>query len=459
MAMASSAMAGNSGSEFGTLLGSRAAIILSCALYVIIFSLVYNSVIVPVWRYAGFQSIATPARAACGALLAVMPSLWMPIGLKRPSQILYWLLYLLVVVPVCLVPIYALQDQSSGPLLFAACIVGMLALVGMVYRLPLLPLLRVHLKSYEFTVILAFLSAVSYALILTAFGLHFRYVALADVYIVRSQFEETLSHTSPLVAYAVCWQMYVINPLLMAMGFTSRRILLAVAGLIGQFAIYSIAGFRDVLFSAAFLLYLLWAMRSRKPFGTRLALTWTAIFGSAAALEFFGYSRTLAALIGERMTGTPGLLTGYYYEFFSTHPKALLGHSIFKSIIDYPYVLEPRRMIGFVYFHDSGMSANANLWADAYANFGYAGIVCFTLLLALVLWLYDSSSAGRNRYVTALVIALPAFALANSALLTSLLTHGIGLAMLLMYLMPPTMDDMSRLPISLGNKALQTVRQ
>jgi hypothetical protein len=96
------------------------------------------------------------------------------------------------------------------------------------------------------------------------------------------------------------------------------------------------------------------------------------------------------------------------------------------------------------------MSANANFWADAYANFGYAGIVCFTLLLALVLWLYDSGSAGRDRYVTALVIALPAFAVANSGLLTSLLTHGIGLAMLLMYLMPAAMDEHELHPIPSG---------
>src|SRR6185437_6613284 len=173
-----------------------------------------------------------------------------------------------------------------------------------------------------------------------------------------------------------------------------------------------------------------------RTFGTRMSLSWTAIFGGAAALDFFGYSRTFSGLIQERMTGMPGLLTGYYYEFFSDHPKALLGHSIFKSIVHYPYPLEPRQMIGYVYFHDSGMSANANFWADAYANFGYIGILCFTLLLAGVMWLYDSSSAGRNLTVTALVIALPAFAVANSGLLTSLLTHGIGLAMVLMYLMP-----------------------
>lgn len=430
--------------ECATFAGSRVVVILSCTLYVVSFVLAYNSVIVPLWGYLGFRSIAAPGHATLGMIFATLPSLWMPAGLKRPSQVLYWLLYLLVAVPVCVVPIYSLQAQSAGPLVFAACIIAMLALLTIAYQVPLLRLRGVHLKHHEFIVILAGLSIIFYGLILVTFGLHFRLISLADVYIVRSQFEETLNQASPLVAYAVCWQMYVINPLLMAMGFTSRRLLPAGLGLVGQLAIYSIAAFRDVLFSAVFLLYLLWAMRRGRPFGTRLALSWTAIFAGAAALQFFYHQLTLEALIGERMTATPGLLTGYYYEFFSSHPKAQLGHSIFKSFVNYHYALEPRQMIGFVYFHDAGMSANANLWADGYANFGYAGVVFFTLLLALVMWLYDSVSVRHDIRVTALAIALPSFALANTGLLTSLLTHGLGLAMLLIYLMPATLEQYTR---------------
>ena len=85
--------------------------------------------------------------------------------------------------------------------------------------------------------------------------------------------------------------------------------------------------------------------------------------------------------------------------------------------------------------------ANANIWADAYANFGYAGILCFTLLLAILLWLYDSMAVNRDMRLAALAIGLPAFALANGGLLTSLLTNGIVLAMLLMYLMPSMTYD------------------
>jgi hypothetical protein len=339
---------------------------------------------------------------------------------------------------VCLIPIYALENQSSGPVLLAACVVAVFGMAGLIYHIPLLPMPRVHLESHEFSVLLILLSTTFYALQVSSFGLHLRWVSLKDIYVVRAQYDETLRGASPLVAYAIAWQMYVINPLVIAKGLVSRRIMLILAGVVGQFLIYSITGYRDVFFSAMFLFYLSWMMRREgRRFGTKFATTWASIFLGAGALNFFG-SVTLIEGLVKRTTATPGLLTAYYYDFFSWHPKAHLGHSIFKSFVDYPYALQPPYLIGYVYFHDVSMDANANVWADAFANFGYPGIVCFTLLLAVVLWLYDSMAVGRNLQVTALIIALPAFALANTSLLTTLLSHGMALALLLVYLMPST---------------------
>jgi len=426
-------------------LGSRIIMVLASTLYVAVFVLVYERVIVPLWEYMGFHSRTTLSHAAVGWVLAALPSLWMPIKLKRPSQIVYWLLYLLVVVPACLVPIYSLEDQSSGPLIFAVSIVGTFALTGVIYRLPLVPLPRMRLESYEFKVLLALMSVVCYALMMASFGLHLHYVSFENTYSVRAEFTDTLNRAPPLVAYAIGWQAWVINPFMMSMGLRSRRVSWVLAGAAGELAIYSITAFRAMFFAVGLLFYLLWAMRSNKAFGTRLAGSWTAIFAGAGALQFLGYGVIPISLVGERMTAIPGLLTGYYYDFFSSHPQVHLGHSILKSLVSYPYAAEPQKIIGSLYFHNA-TNANANLWADAYANFGYAGIFCFTLLLAIVLWLYDSMAVGRDMLLAALVIGLPAFALANGGLLTCLLSNGMGLAMLLVYLVPPTTYENSRDP-------------
>lgn len=424
-------------SWIGAFLRSRSSMVLTCTMYVAVFVLVYERVIVPVWGYEGFQSKTTLTRAAAAWVLAGLPSLWMPNKLERPSQVVYWILYLLVLVPACLVPIYSLDDQSHGPLLLATCLVCVFGLTGLVYRLPLLPLRRMHLKSYELSVILVLSSIAFYSLIVASFGVRFHFVSFEDIYSVRAQFTNTLDRAPALTAYAIDWQAWVINPFMMALGLRSRRMSWVLAGAAGQFAIYSITAFRSMFFSAGFLLYLLWLTRSTKTFGASLAATWTAIFAGTGALQLFGYGLVPESLVGVRMTALPGLLTGYYYEFFSSHPQVHLGHSIFRSFVTYPYALEPPYLIGYTYFHNLTEDANANIWADAYANFGYAGIVCFTFLFAIVLWLYDSVAVGRDIRLAALVIGLPALALANGGLLTSLLTNGTGFAMLLVYLAPP----------------------
>jgi hypothetical protein len=414
----------------------RVSMLFSCIIYVCTFTVIYRWVVIPTWGYEGFHQRATLLRQLAAGMLASLPGLWMPIKLERPSQVVYWMLYLLIIVPTCLVSMWALEDQSSGPAVLSSCLVGLFALMGLVYRVPLLPLPQLLLRRYEFGVLLVLMSTIFYAFLMSSFGFQFHFVSFADTYSVRAEYQATLEQAPVLVAYAISWQAWVINPFVMAMGLRWRRPSWLLIGVLAQFAIYSISAFRSMFFSAALLLYLLWVMSSEWTFGTRFAMTWSAVFASAGALQYFGLALTPAAFITVRMTALPGLLTGYYYEFFSSHPHALLGHSVFKSFVGYPYAVQPPYLIASTYFHNSVMESNANLWADGFANFGYAGLVIASLLLGFVLWLYDSMSSRQDKLFAALAIGLPAFALANTGILTALLTNGIGLAMVLIYLMP-----------------------
>ena len=169
----------------------------------------------------------------------------------------------------------------------------------------------------------------------------------------------------------------------------------------------------------------------------------------SSLLQLWLNSGMLFSVFVRRLIATPGLLTGYYLDFFSQNPKALLGHSILRSVVDYAYQYPPAIQIGFTYFGDPSISANANLWADAFANFGFAGIFGFTFLLGLVMWLFDSVAQGRSQRLTSLLFGMPAFFLTNTALLTSLLTHGIGLVLLIVYLIPraaPEAQEPERAP-------------
>lgn len=88
------------------------------------------------------------------------------------------------------------------------------------------------------------------------------------------------------------------------------------------------------------------------------------------------------------------------------------------------------------YFNKPEMNANNGIVADAYMNFGFAGLILWAILLAVILKLVDTFSKGKNIKVAIASIAMPVIAFTNSALLTTVLTHGVFLALILLYLLP-----------------------
>jgi hypothetical protein len=305
-------------------------------------------------------------------------------------------------------------------------------------RLQQVPqIIRASTASYWLCVVAV--SVLFYVVIVSRFGFRFDFVSFNDVYDVRAAYVDALADAAGLTAYAVSWQGYVINPLLIGYGLVRSKLWMIAAGVAGQVMIYSITGSKSVFLSGVFLVALWIALRQNgKYFGLVTVFGLSAVVAVCTVVDWQTGGITLTSLFVRRVIITPGLLTGYYFDFFSHNPKLLLSHSVFRFFLDYPYDLSPTHLIGYVYFGSAAMGANANLWADAFANFGYIGLFIFTCILAAFLWLFDSVSSHIDLRFAGMVLGIPAFALANSALLTSFLTHGIALAFLLTYLFPRT---------------------
>jgi hypothetical protein len=144
------------------------------------------------------------------------------------------------------------------------------------------------------------------------------------------------------------------------------------------------------------------------------------------------------SLVVRRFLVTPGLLTAGYVQVFDDIEKARLAHSIFSSFLHYPYAEEPPPLIGGAFFGNPDTNANANLLADGYANFGYLGMVAACLVLVLLLWTIDDAAEGLPVGFVCLAFLMPALALADSGILTTMLTHGFLATVLLCALAPRT---------------------
>src|SRR2546425_85410 len=122
---------------------TRLIMMLGVAVFLITFQWIYATLVSENWAYMAFTYTSpTILSFAIGWCASLLPTLWMPIELKRPSQLLYWLLYLTVYIPSMTVPYYR-AAQTIGELLPVTLylILGFF-LVGMIYRFPLIPMPR-----------------------------------------------------------------------------------------------------------------------------------------------------------------------------------------------------------------------------------------------------------------------------------------------------------------------------
>lgn len=416
----------------------RLLLVALAALFAMLFELTYEYVLVPLYSYQGLIYVTPePEHIWAARFACVLPAAWLPTALKRPSQVAYWIIYLFVIVPLCFVPVLARAVDVDDYQYFVVTVIASYAVIGISYLVPLGRIHRVQIPPQWFWTATMAISAVFFGIIFHTFGFRFELVDLDAVYDVRADFKAALARGGGIVPYVVVWQANVMDALLMSSGLVERKPLFIALGVIGQVAIFSITGFKSVLFSGIVFLGLLVAMRrDGRTFGQ------LAVGGAGSALAFIliadRLDASLPTLTGmlHRMISLPGLLTGFYFDFFSHHRHAYLGSSVLSSVVDYKYTYDIPNLIGDVYFHNPNTSANANFFADAFANFGYSGVVVFALILGMIFWVYDSLTQTAALKLTGLMMAIPALSLANSGLLTCLMSHGIGLVVVLVALMP-----------------------
>lgn len=421
--------------------GRRASIACGIFIYLVVLYLSYVHIISPGFSYMGYVHSEPPWGAvALGALAAWLPSLWMPVRLQRPSQLLYWLLYVLTYVPSCLIPILSLTRPVVETLGLTAVLLLCFALLGAGYGLPLLRLPRLSLGRRTYWTGFALLTGLLFAAVVATFGFRFEWVGLFEVYDVRADYADTQAHV--LVRYGVTWLGNVLFPLLLIVGLLTRSPLPLLAGAAGQFYIFSSTGFKSVLFSGLLILATYIALTRRgRHFGSLVAWGVTGLVSLSVLLDLAFRTYVVSSMFVRRLIVTPGILSGWYFDFFNDRPHAQLGHSILEGLVGYPYDRTPARLIGLLYFGREQTSANANVWADAFANFGYGGMLLFTAVLMLVFWLFDSLMAGRSFKQLALVtMALtgPAISLVNTGIIQTLVIHGLALLWLLLLLLPPS---------------------
>lgn len=400
-----------------------------------------RTILAPLFGYQGlfYRSASTWTQIEVLALILLCTAV-LPVRYRQPSDGVLYMLLPLVVIPVLTVAatdvIFA--DVAGDLMVSISGAYLLLAAIAMVPRRPWNRAGRLTLQ--QVWLVAGLLSIVSYTMMFATFGVQFKLLSFSDVYGVRAVFDEG---GSGLLTYLLSWQANVINPFFIVRGVQSRRIMPVLAGALGDFLIYTTTGYKSVplsVFSIAAILFLLRRKASSgKPpaIGTGIGLAFAALVTVAYAIDTVNHSFIWTSIFVRRMTLVPGVNTGDYFQYFTfVASKTHLAYGGIGALTGAHSATPPAQQIALAIYNSTTGDPNVNIWADAYANFGHAGVIAFTLVLAAFLWFYDRVAQNADRQMATIFITVSSLSLANSALFTCLLTHGMLLALLLIMLCP-----------------------
>ncbi len=416
--------------------------------YVGCFQWLYLHYLYPIFEYFGYgYNEPAASQLILAWFLAMLPSLWMPIELTRPSQLIYWILYLTVIIPSMFVPMYAgLNSSAEISVLMVVLCLGF-AVAGLSYLVPLLPLRFYQVSRRSFWMGFAVLGGFLLSWMIAVFHGQMQLVSFANVYDLRQSAEDVVYGSS--VNYSYMWLSGAINPFLMGWGLYYQRRWLFLLGAAAQVLVYSTLAAKSALLSIVFMVgfYLLFKVR-RPAFALKFSLVALLVIAipcvsiSVAGENPGALHLLFLAVLVQRMLSSGGLATAQYYDFFQRNPLTYL--SSVKGInwfIHYPYKYPVGQEIGLAYAGTTDLDATAHFWAtDGLEAFGIPGILFVSLLCAALFLVLDSVAQKHDVRLPALLICFAGMNLANASIFTSVLSGGLALLMFLIYLMPRTAE-------------------
>ena len=407
------------------------------------FHWVYVVWMEPLFSYLGVSyETSTPFRIIVTYSCIVLPVLWIPDEIKRPSQFMYWITYVLTYIPMIFIPLFTGYSDVDF-LVYTLTLFSGLLLLGASY---IFPLKKLEIPPFSNTIFwFTFLSIVGIFILLIVYYLGGS-LKLVNIFDSTQIYEQRLRDDVDRgpVAYPMNLLAGVFAPFLFAYGLAYKNKKLLVASFAVQLLIFSVGANKGFILNSGAMLGVFFLFRnSLKNVGTKILLSLSFplfIIGFVyqfmrddVTSEFFAFS----SLIVFRTIGISTYNMPFYVDFFKDHPYTYYTHIniINKLTGAYPYKRPMGRVLGN-YFHDNPeFNMNANFWlTDGIASIGLIGIPIISLVGALVFYIFDCSGIRHSKLFVIILSAYAALVLQNVSLFTTVITGGLGFLMILLLL-------------------------
>ncbi len=394
----------------------------------LLLELAYKGFVVPVYESSGFWLVENAGKYFESWVLYVGLLLFLPASARRPSDFLISAAFFAFIAP--LLVFYGFADASRWAMY---CVLLQYAImcvlpVGRPVRLPALkqgPATALWLSIAGIIVATGWMIASG---ALATFNLN-----LDAVYNFREDASSTLN--VGVLSYIIVWVTTVCGPIVLMLALRDRRRMLALGIVALHVFWFGITSHKAVLFYPALVVFLNFLFkRSRAlsliPIGLSFAVLVSLISYYATDSLF------LSGMFVRRVFFVPPQLTFTYYEYFELNPLVYWSNSFLSGFIDYPYDESVPLVIG-KYLNQPNAWANSSFFSTGYMHAGLLGVVIYGFLAGALLKALDSLISHQvPLWMMLSVVIVPFFILFTSAdLTTALLTHGLGFAVFMLYLM------------------------
>jgi hypothetical protein len=427
---------------------SRVAFVIAACTFTEVVRYVYVDVFASggLYDYMGVRAFPVKApEQVLFAFLAVAPSFWLPTHLRRPADIVQLFLYYAVHIPTCvLLPIVSMSPYSVQFLFAVAILIGLLSL-ELRYSLPHLHPVQTNVAPAMYWAGIALFYLATLIVFARSGYLSLDNFSLLEVYDQRRDLTESAAQLGSMFFYVANWAGGALAPFLIAVALHRRRIFLLAAGIALSVCSFIVSSNKSNYIAVPAVIAGYIVLRATR--GRHIAAIMGAGFIALVPILILGDSliaRTTGAdvpiltwTVFHRTFTNNGFLSAVYLDLFNRLGPAYYGDSFLHGLLGQQFDMPVPELAGASFTEVPDVHANANMWADAYANLGFFGIAFGALEALVVLWLYDEVSRGKDVEFAAAALIVPATVLANTSVHTALFSNGLAIVILLIWLWQP----------------------
>jgi len=385
----------------------------------------YTNFVHPIYEYAGFVLIDNAIKYCESWVLMVFMLLTLPSRAIRPSDYLICVGFFSFIVP--LLVFYGMSDSER----FATYVVTLQFVVinslrrGRPVRLPRIR--NGEIIAIGISVLATLLTTVG---MVTAVGLSSFNLDMDRVYEFRDVATEQIY--TGVFGYLAVWTTTVFGSLLLVVALRDRKVFYTCLILLAYVFWYGMSSHKSVFFYP-FLVLFLWALFRYSRASALIPLGMSIVVSLSVLSYFVTESLFLPGMLIRRAFFVPSHLTFTYFEFFSINPHLYWSDSFLSWLSEYPYDDSIALVIG-EYLGSTALWANNSFFSTGYMHAGVFGVLIYGLVVGLLFRVLDSMVGSRvPLWAGVSLVIIPFYSLFTSAdLLTTLLTHGLGVGLVML---------------------------